>query len=73
MKKAKKLMLAKETLGSLHHSLHRVVGADTAALDWCMGSMLCQPAPCPTGMYASCVPFPPSGTCPETTPCGGAE
>jgi len=58
-KQAKKLKLAKETL----HSLHRVVGADTAAFDWCMGSMLCEPRPCPTGMYASCVPFPPSGGC----------
>ncbi|HEX2644638.1 MAG TPA: hypothetical protein VHU81_16690 [Thermoanaerobaculia bacterium] len=49
-KRAKKLVLAKETF----HSLSRVVGADTAGLDWCMGSMLCEPAPCPTGMYASC-------------------
>lgn len=49
-KRAKKLALAKESL----RSLHRVAGADTAALDWCMGSMLCEPAPCPTGMYASC-------------------
>ena len=32
-KKAKKLSLTKETL----HSLALVVGADTLALDWCVG------------------------------------
>lgn len=70
-KKAKKLRLAKETL---HSMLPRAVGADTAAFDWCMGSMLCQPAPCPThAPYASCAPNPqgPIISCMDGSNCGG--
>ena len=53
-KQVKKLVLAKETLRTLETTLAHAVGGDTAGLDWCMGTMVCPPAPCPTGMYRSC-------------------